>query len=118
MDPKIGWYQPEQEGPAKDFWTRIWDAHTGLDNLKIGVSEGIQNSKSTEINNVDNTNNSNNHVKRGLTNFNNNINNNYFSLNRASTYAMNKNHAALTGIYGGCPWRPANRTYDSKGLIG
>lgn len=118
MDPKIGWYQPEQEGPAKDFWTRIWDAHTGLDNLKIGGSEGIQNNRSSEVNTGDNTNNSNNHVKRGLTNYNNNINNNNFSLNRASTYAMNKNHAALTSIYGGCPWRSANRTYDSKGLLG
>lgn len=25
MDPKLGWYQPEQCGPAKDLWERIWE---------------------------------------------------------------------------------------------
>uniref|UniRef100_A0A1B6KB64 polynucleotide adenylyltransferase n=2 Tax=Graphocephala atropunctata TaxID=36148 RepID=A0A1B6KB64_9HEMI len=36
----------------------------------------------------------------------------------ASTYAMNKNHAALIGIHGGCPWRPPSRVYDSRGIVG
>jgi len=25
MDPKLGWYQPEQQGPSKDLWSRIWE---------------------------------------------------------------------------------------------
>ncbi|XP_046677397.1 terminal nucleotidyltransferase 4B-like isoform X2 [Homalodisca vitripennis] len=31
---------------------------------------------------------------------------------------MNKNHAALIGIHGGCPWRSPNRVYDSRGIVG
>lgn len=115
MDPKIGWFQPEQFGPAKDFWTRIWDAHTGLDNLKIGVSEEKHNNKSQELISVDNSTNTDSLTKRGLSNFN---NNSYITLNRASTYGMNKHHASLIGIHGGCPWRPANRTYSTTGVLG
>ncbi|XP_014236265.1 non-canonical poly(A) RNA polymerase PAPD5-like isoform X1 [Trichogramma pretiosum] len=35
MDPKIGWYQPEQLGPAKDLWLNIWETGKELDNLNI-----------------------------------------------------------------------------------
>lgn len=37
--------------------------------------------------------------------------------NRASTFNMNKNHAALIGEYGGCPWRITNFNY-SPGVLG
>lgn len=116
MDPKIGWFQPEQEGPAKDFWTRIWDAHTGIDNLKIGVNDSNHNIKNQDLVNFDITN-GDAHSKRTQTNFNNNNNSNLTS-NRASTYAMNKNHASLIGINGGCPWRPPNRRYDARSVTG
>jgi len=26
MDPKMAWYQPEQEGPAAEVWKRVWAA--------------------------------------------------------------------------------------------
>ncbi|XP_032677283.1 non-canonical poly(A) RNA polymerase protein Trf4-1-like [Odontomachus brunneus] len=35
MDPTIGWYQPEQYGPAKDLWLHIWEAEKGLDVLTL-----------------------------------------------------------------------------------
>ncbi|XP_011701557.1 PREDICTED: non-canonical poly(A) RNA polymerase PAPD5-like [Wasmannia auropunctata] len=35
MDPSIGWYQPEQYGPAKDLWLHIWEAEKGLDVLTL-----------------------------------------------------------------------------------
>ncbi|EZA49943.1 non-canonical poly(A) RNA polymerase PAPD5 isoform X2 [Ooceraea biroi] len=35
MDPTIGWYQPEQFGPAKDLWLHIWEAEKGLDVLTL-----------------------------------------------------------------------------------
>ncbi|XP_071558592.1 terminal nucleotidyltransferase 4A [Temnothorax nylanderi] len=35
MDPTIGWYQPEQYGPAKDLWLHIWEAEKGLDVLTV-----------------------------------------------------------------------------------
>lgn len=114
MDPKIGWFQPEQEGPAKDFWQRIWDAHTGIDNLKISVNDNNHNIKNNELINVDIAN-GDSHLKRTQTSFNNNSN---LTSNRASTYAMNKNHASLIGLYGGCPWRTPNRRYDTRAMIG
>lgn len=111
MDPILGWFQPEQEGPAKDLWCKIWDAHTGLENLKIGSVNEV--SRGQDLNHVDNVVNSDSVVKRVHTN---NLNNN--QNNRASTYAMNKNHAALIGTHGGCPWRPANKVFDQRGIVG
>jgi len=35
MDPTIGWYQPEQFGPAKELWLHIWEAEKGLDVLTL-----------------------------------------------------------------------------------
>ncbi|KAG8273632.1 Non-canonical poly(A) RNA polymerase papd5 [Homalodisca vitripennis] len=114
MDPLLGWFQPEQEGPAKELWSRIWDAHTDLDNLKIGSVNEVN--RGQDIILVDNLGNNDSVVKRAQTN--NIINNISVSTNRASTYAMNKNHAALIGIHGGCPWRSPNRVYDSRGIVG
>lgn len=35
MDPTIGWYQPEQFGPAKDLWLNIWETEKSLDVLSL-----------------------------------------------------------------------------------
>ncbi|KAJ8668160.1 hypothetical protein QAD02_009823 [Eretmocerus hayati] len=35
MDPKIGWYQPEQLGPAKDLWLHIWETGREFDSLSL-----------------------------------------------------------------------------------
>ncbi|XP_008553783.1 terminal nucleotidyltransferase 4B [Microplitis demolitor] len=41
MDPTIGWYQPEQFGPAKDLWLEIWVAEKGLDSLTLKNENSI-----------------------------------------------------------------------------
>uniref|UniRef100_A0A8W7PMH9 polynucleotide adenylyltransferase n=1 Tax=Anopheles coluzzii TaxID=1518534 RepID=A0A8W7PMH9_ANOCL len=37
--------------------------------------------------------------------------------NKASTFNMNKQQQRLTGVHGGCPWRPPNFKYG-RGIIG
>ncbi|XP_063217319.1 terminal nucleotidyltransferase 4B-like [Bacillus rossius redtenbacheri] len=112
MDPNIGWFQPEQEGPAKDLWTRIWEAQNGLDNMNISDANCNVAPKGQDyIPPVSVTNNDNQKL-RPSTNC-----NTYYNRtrrkreNRASTYGMNFNHAALIGEHGGCPWRVANKVY-------
>jgi len=42
MDGKIGWYQPEQQGPAKDLWERVWARHIA-DEAPQALSSGTGN---------------------------------------------------------------------------
>lgn len=35
MDPTIGWYQPEQLGPAEELWTKIWETQLGFESMEI-----------------------------------------------------------------------------------
>ncbi|XP_039297324.1 terminal nucleotidyltransferase 4B-like [Nilaparvata lugens] len=110
MDPKIAWFQPEQLGPSKDFWSLVWDAHEPVDNLKIG---DLNNQKFHESISSDILINSDLNIRRNQLNAANNNNN-----NPASTFGMNKNHASLIGVHGGCPWRPPNKMYNQKCIIG
>ncbi|XP_069676096.1 terminal nucleotidyltransferase 4B-like isoform X2 [Periplaneta americana] len=118
MDPAIGWYQPEQEGPAKDLWTRIWEAQKGVDNMNLVDVNTSIGTKSHDYIPVDSTTNSDEQHNRVTANC-----NNYFNRkrrkreNRASTYGMNHNQAALIGEHGGCPWKIPNKTYG-RGVIG
>lgn len=110
MDPKIGWFQPEQEGPAKEFWMRIWDSHinSSRDQVKVNTHEyGHIFYKNTE--NIENI--PENQKRMPL-----NANNSH-SVNRASTYAMNRFQDALIGKYGGCPWRN-RKYYDARPIFG
>lgn len=43
MDPTIGWYQPEQYGPAKELWLHIWEAEKGLDVLALAGNDNTSN---------------------------------------------------------------------------
>ena len=47
MDPNIGWYQPEQLGPARDLWLQIWE--TGRDFESLALKN---NNSSNNIENV------------------------------------------------------------------
>ncbi|PNF28797.1 hypothetical protein B7P43_G05693 [Cryptotermes secundus] len=117
MDPAIGWFQPEQEGPAKDLWIRIWEAQKGVDNMNVDINTRLG-AKSHDYIPVDGTTNSDDQHNRVTVNC-----NNYFNCkrrkreNRASTFAMNHNQSALIGEHGGCPWKNPNRTYG-RGVIG
>lgn len=39
MDPSIAWLQPEQEGPAKAVWLRLWTTQKDFDSLNIANGE-------------------------------------------------------------------------------
>lgn len=115
MDPQIGWFQPEQEGPAKEFWMRIWDSHVlNRDHIKANLHDYGNNFFYKNTDNIENI--PENHKRMPL-NVNNNNNNNNNSVNRASTYAMNRCQDALIGKYGGCPWR-TGKVYDKKSTFG
>lgn len=113
MDPAVAWYQPEQEGPAKRLWLRIWETQSDLDKMNIKNLENanpnvIKTPEIVPMNEVngDNRNNSYFNPTRRKTND-----------NRASTFNLNKNHDALIGEYGGCPWRIPNYNYK-PGILG
>lgn len=117
MDPNIGWFQPEQQGPARDLWARIWATQQGIHNINIMDSNSNRNNTSEYCNGTD-TNRTNVNKNHSVPNA-----NTYYNRtkrkreNRASTYGLNQNFKNLIGAYGGCPWRSPDRTYD-HGVIG
>lgn len=128
MDPSIGWYQPEQFGPAKDLWLHIWEAEKGLDILtsKYDVSSvsSLMGNKILQDNTLtDSYSRTSEDRVNPVNRLQHNSCNNYYNPsrrkndNRASTYGMNYNYNALVGAYGGCPWRMPKKYY-SKGVIG
>ncbi|XP_050671336.1 non-canonical poly(A) RNA polymerase protein Trf4-1-like [Leptidea sinapis] len=113
MDPNVGWYQPEQEGPAKRLWLRIWETQSETDkmNLKNLENANPNVNKAPDFIPINDVNGE-------------NRNNNYFNPtrrktndNRASTFNLNQNHDALIGEYGGCPWRIPSYNYK-PGILG
>lgn len=113
MDPAVAWYQPEQEGPAKRLWLRIWETQSEIDkmNLKNLENANPNVNKAQDflpINDVNGENRNNNYFNPARRKVND---------NRASTFNLNKNHDALIGEFGGCPWRLANYAYK-PGILG
>ncbi|CAG9571030.1 unnamed protein product [Danaus chrysippus] len=113
MDPYVGWYQPEQEGPAKRLWLRIWETQSETDKMNLKNLENANpNVNKTpdfiplnEVNGENRNNNYFNPTRRKVND------------NRASTFNLNQNHDALIGEYGGCPWRIPNYNYK-PGVLG
>ncbi|XP_067006314.1 terminal nucleotidyltransferase 4B isoform X2 [Anabrus simplex] len=119
MDPTIGWFQPEQEGPAKDLWTRIWEAEKGIDSMNLGGDgQHSTSNKTQDYIPGDSVTNSDETLNRVNTN-----NQSYYNRtrrkaeNRASTYGMNYNREFLIGEHGGCPWRQQDKVYG-VGVVG
>ncbi|KAJ8710446.1 hypothetical protein PYW07_009812 [Mythimna separata] len=113
MDPAVAWYQPEQEGPAKRLWLRIWETQSDIDkmNLKNLENANPNVNKAPDfipINDVNGESRNNNYFNPARRKMND---------NRASTFNLNKNHDALIGEYGGCPWRIPNFNYK-PGILG
>ncbi|XP_063863183.1 LOW QUALITY PROTEIN: terminal nucleotidyltransferase 4B-like [Scylla paramamosain] len=113
MDPSIAWYQPEQQGPARELWARIWTTQQGLDNMNLNDANMNHEYIPISVEDANRTN-------KTTTN---NANNSYYNRtkrkreNRASTYGLNQNHKNLIGQFGGCPWRRRTPPYD-LGVIG
>ncbi|KAK9510875.1 hypothetical protein O3M35_005563 [Rhynocoris fuscipes] len=94
MDPKIGWFQPEQEGPSKELWKLIWHRYRELKpNDKLKEGEEMKR----------------NHEKANPAQF--------WHTNWASTHDLNRNIETLIGQYGGTPWRPPNKQYDIRPIV-
>lgn len=119
MDPTIGWFQPEQEGPAKELWTRIWEAQKGIDTMNLAdMTHGGVGAKTSDYLPFDSVTNGDDQSNRVTPNA-----NTYYNRtrrkreNRASTYGLNHNRSSLVGDHGGCPWRNPNKIYG-QGVVG
>ncbi|XP_046740041.1 non-canonical poly(A) RNA polymerase protein Trf4-1-like isoform X2 [Diprion similis] len=128
MDPNIGWFQPEQFGPAKVLWSQLWEAEIAEKRLDIltlktdNSSNAMGNKVQQDYISLDSVSSRVGEdrlaprVQLSTCNI-------YYNPsrrkgdNRASTYGMNYNSDALIGEYGGCPWRQPNKHY-SKGVLG
>ncbi|KAL0270141.1 UNVERIFIED_CONTAM: hypothetical protein PYX00_007638 [Menopon gallinae] len=115
MDPAIGWFQPEHEGPAKELWLRIWESLKPTP-LPSDMDKSEQGSKALDYIPLEGEDNNNRNAK------NNNVGNGgngirRFRENLASTYGMNVNRDALIGRHGGTPWRTPGKTY-LPGILG
>ncbi|XP_034257119.1 terminal nucleotidyltransferase 4B-like isoform X2 [Thrips palmi] len=107
MDPVIAWYQPEQEGPARQLWSRIAETRC------VPMTDNNSNTKATKAQEFipidsscpdDRTTPSHHPPRKKLD-------------NRASTFNLNLDHANLIGKHGGCPWRELRSKYD-RGVVG
>lgn len=112
MDPQIGWLQPEQVGPAQEFWSRILDFTEDIDSNDNKYStESILEEEDDDYLlpldwkfdfSIDDQ-----EIKTG------NLYEHGLFTNIASTYDMNKMQAHHIGKFGGCPWRHG-KTYDRQ----
>jgi non-canonical poly(A) RNA polymerase PAPD5/7 len=140
MDPTIGWYQPEQEGPAKVLWSRIWDdASKRLNNLNLNslmesrdfipldLRDDVVGHLGHHHHHQQQQQRSTNHYHQQQQHHNHHQNSNHLynrtrrkaNDNRASTFGMNANQHELIGTYGGCPWKFLREGgLYSKGIMG
>lgn len=117
MDPAIGWFQPEQCGPALSLWTDIWNTHQRINSFDfhskldsqmptpscLGSGNALLHEdrkfplKKPDLNNTG-------HVCRGKR-----------KENKASTYALSRNSDTISS--GGTPWKLKEKLY-TPGLLG
>lgn len=119
MDPSIGWFQPEHQGPALRLWNTIWETQQGLETMDLNSNsrapEYISLSVSTDTAlDQKKTVNGRNDVTSMTDKFYNPSKRKRD--NRASTYALNKN-LHLISKYGGTPWRTEGKRCR-PGIIG
>ncbi|XP_039152468.1 non-canonical poly(A) RNA polymerase protein Trf4-1 isoform X2 [Drosophila simulans] len=105
MDPFVGWFQKEQEGPSLCTWLKIWETNAqemgALLNQQLQQTTAINgstssSSSSSNSGNNNNNNNNNNNINNTITNTTNNTGNNssakpylsrpYSSLNRVLNF--------------------------------
>ncbi|KAF2881181.1 hypothetical protein ILUMI_25006 [Ignelater luminosus] len=115
MDPSISWFQPEQEGPAKHLWLRLWQTQQDFDNMNIKEID-------SDVEALNNTINTQNQANINVINGKSDKTNSFLPRrrkfeNRASTRGMNRHPEKVVGEFGGCPWRKDNYNYQ-RGIIG
>lgn len=115
MDPSISWFQPEQEGPAKHLWLRLWQTQQDFDNMNIKEID-------SDVEALNNTINTQNQSNINVINGKSDKTNSFLPRrrkfeNRASTRGMNRHPEKVVGEFGGCPWRKDNYNYQ-RGIIG
>lgn len=106
MDPAITWFQPEQEGPAKQQWLRFWQTQQELDSMNLKETD----SESETITNGFNTHN--NVIMNGKTDK--NVN---FNRRRKDNRPIRPLTRHFPSEYGGCPWRQLRFPYH-RGVLG
>lgn len=136
MDPSIGWYQPEQEGPSLNLWISLWKRANMNENRSdfLTINNGTTptnettNSNSENMDNLDNKTTTNLPIQQpeipmatlpnGLFphfHMNHIVKKNPID-NPASTYNFNDNQM-ICAKYKGTPWRELRKHYNS-GVIG
>lgn len=133
MDPNLGWYQPEQEGPALDLWSGLWKrAKMNMHHIE-SQPDYIQLSNGTSTTNNDPSPNTTDHegekpvpstVNHGPSVANGPFPSHFYHIhnskralsdNPASTFNLNEN-PNICKKYDGTPWRVRN--HYSAGIIG
>ena len=119
MDPSIGWYQPEQQGPAKELWAKIYYVCQQVNSLNMNEKNADKTSSNADYISLSEETNSRKCYKSKC-----NVNDNgYYNRtkrkreNLASTYDLNENKQWLVGEFGGCPWKRKHFRYD-RGIVG
>ncbi|KAJ8912839.1 hypothetical protein NQ315_007970 [Exocentrus adspersus] len=107
MDPSISWFQPEQEGPAKLLWFRIWQTQLELDNMNLKETDGEVESVSNGFNTHNNL------IMNGKTDQANSFSRKRKD-NRPTMRPLNRKSVSDCG---GCPWRQPRFQYQ-RGVLG
>lgn len=111
MDPSISWFQPEQEGPAKHLWLRIWQTQQEFENMNVKDCDNDLESLNNAINAQNQVINGKNEKSGPFLQRRRKVE------NRASTRGMYHHPERVVGEFGGCPWRKEGKTY-SRGIVG
>ena len=111
MDSKISWFQPEQDGPSKDYWMKVWDT------FQKNPSKNLHDRKPHEPGTSQQSQYQHMQYQHQHQVIEGNDPSNIWTNNWASTYSMNRNQENLIGGFGGCPWRPAKNLYDPMPII-
>ncbi|KAJ8973046.1 hypothetical protein NQ317_011326 [Molorchus minor] len=108
MDPSISWFQPEQEGPAKNLWLRVWKTQQEFDNMNLKEGDGEMDTIANGFNTI------NSPMMNGKTDKTSNFAQRRRKDNRLTVRSSNRKFVPDCG---GCPWRQPNFPYP-KSILG
>ncbi|XP_060533881.1 terminal nucleotidyltransferase 4B-like [Cylas formicarius] len=112
MDQCIAWFMPEQDGPAKVLWLRVWQTQQEIENMSLRDSDNDTEPLTNGFNNQSAVIMNGRSDKSGNTRTRNTKSDNQHI--RPSQRQMVRKFVT---DYGGCPWRLEQCIY-SKGILG